>query len=263
MGKAPGKLKTEKKIRKHHYCVLYTNVLKQREVCSVLKKALPEKRGTVFYPCMECYRRDAGGKIVIQPIFPGYIFIRSDMGNAQLHEFIKSNLSGIMAFVRELKLSQRKASGEFAFIERDKGGDKTKTGYVDGAGGGLSDLTDEEAEFMDFLFDAGNMDDGGHGSAHGKNMLAGGLLRMSYGYKEGSRYKVMEGPLRAYESHIEGVNNHDKKAFLDFKINGNIVRAGFDVMPKRYWFPEDKDAPKALADGTEVDLQSLAKAMMG
>ena len=274
--------KIEKKNRKYRYCVLYTNVIKQAEVRSVLKKALPEGRGTVFYPCMECYRRDAGGKIEIRPIFPGYIFIRSDMGNVELHEFVRKNSGGIMAFVRELKLSQRKALGENILVGKDEnkeedafsvrdtsedafsGIDKDGVGDI---GYELSDLTEKEAEFLDFLLDADNMGGRKSGSTveedGDKSMPTEGLLKMSYGYQEGNRYKVMKGPLRAFETHITGVNKHDKKAFLDFEINGRVVRAGFDVMPKHCWFPEDKDAPGVLADGTEVDLQALAKSMMG
>lgn len=271
-------LKKDGKIKKYHYCVLYTDALKQAEIRSVLKKALPGNRGTVFYPCMECYRRDAGGKVTIQPIFPGYIFIRSDMKDIELHEFIRDNRGGIMTFIRELKLSQRKASGEDVFAGWDKSREDdafpdngedgsmlsdSGTGVLDGAGYGFSDLTEEEAEFMDFLLDADHTCGICVSTSGEEKLQAEGLLKMSYGYQEGSQYKVMEGPLQAYENHIAGVNKHDKKAFLDFKVNGSIVRAGFDVMPKRYWFPEDKDTPEVLVDGTEVDLQALAKAMMG
>ena len=255
--------KMDVRTSKYRYCVLYTNVLKQAEVRSALKKALPGNRGTVFYPCMECFRRDVGGKVTIQPIFPGYIFIRSDMEGAKLHEFIKNNRGGIMAFVRELKLSQRMASGEDVFAD----GDLFPGKGMDDAGYVISDLTEEEAEFMDFLLDSDDTDSGISGGVDDEDdkngVPAEGLLKMSYGYQEGSKYKVMKGPLRAYEGHIAGVNKHDKKAYLDFKINGKVVRAGFDVMPKRYWFPEDKDTPEVLTDGTEVDLQALAKAMMG
>lgn len=247
--------KMNDKIRKYRYCVLYTNVLKQAEVSAVLKKALPDGRGTVFYPCMECYRRDAGGKIAIRPIFPGYIFIRSDMRELELHEFIRNNSSGLMAFTRELKFSQKKASGEDVFT----GWDKRK---VDDARYEFSDLTEEETEFMDFLLGVDNTGGEISGSTFEGDLPVEGLLKMSYGYQEGNKYKIMKGPLRAFENHIVGVNKHDKKAFLDFQINGNVVRAGLDIMPKRYWFPEDKDTPEVLTDGTEVDLQALAKAMM-
>lgn len=263
--------KIDHKIRKYRYCVLYTNVLKQSEVRAALKKALPGNRGTVFYPCMECYRRDAGGKITIQPIFPGYIFIRSDMGDAQLHEFIRDNRKRIMAFIRELRLGQRKAPDGNVFVHGDKSREEDAfhdSGADDIAGDeyALSDLTEEEAEFLDFLLDVdhtGGEMDGAAEREGKKNLPAEGLLKMSYGYQEGNQYKVMEGPLRAYESHIVSVNKHDKKAFLDFRVNGSVVRAGFDVMPKRYWFPEDRDTPEVLTDGTEVDLRALAKAMMG
>lgn len=261
-------LNMDGKIRKYRYCVLYTNALKQSEVCYALKKALPGNRGTVFYPCMECYRRDAGGEITIQPIFPGYIFIRSDMEAVELHEFIRNNCSQIMAFVHELKLSQRKAAGEEVFVSRDKSRSKNAfsgSGIIDEKYD-FSDLTEKEAEFLDFLLDADNTGGEMSGSAEWDNekndLSVKGLLKMSYGYQEGKQYKVMKGPLRAYENHIASVNKHDKKAFLDFEINGKVVRAGFDVMPKRYWFPEDEDTPDVLTDGTEVDLQELAKAMM-
>lgn len=269
------KLNLEKKNQKYNpkyrYCVLYMNALKQAKFCSVLKQALPENRGTVFYPCMECYRRDAGRKIEIQPIFPGYIFIRSDLGDKELHEFIRNNQSAITTFVRELRFSQKKASGENIFTGRNMDGVEgifpSNSPDFGSVGLEISDLTDEEAEFMDFLLDAGPASDEMNGSAVGENkekvMPTEGLLKMSYGYQEGNRFKVMKGPLRAYEDHIADVNKHDKKAFLDFKMNGSIVRAGFAVLPKRHWFPKDKDTPEVLADGTEVDLQVLAKAMMG
>lgn len=260
-------------MRKYHYCVLYTDVLKQAEVRSVLKKALPGGRGTVFYPCMECYRRDAGGKVAVQPIFPGYIFIRSDMGGLELHEFVRENRGRIMAFVRELGLGRRMAPDGGGFSAREENGEDdmppgSGEGLLDGAGDWISDLTKEEEKFMDFLLDASGTGSGAGGKAWEdglpgeENQAAEGLLKMSYGYQEGGRYKVMEGPLRAYEGHIAGVNKHDKKAFLDFRVNGGVVRAGFDVLPKRHWFPEDKGTPEVLADGTEVDLQALAKAMM-
>ena len=89
-----------------------------------------------------------------------------------------------------------------------------------------------------------------------------GVLRMSYGYREGGRYVVMKGPLKAYENRITNVNVHDRKAYLDIRINGHAVRAGFEVKPKRYWFPDDNGAPMVLHDGTEVNLERLRNMMM-
>ena len=253
----------ESRKEKNHYCVLYTSAVKQAKLEEAIKKTLPEGKGIVFYPCMECWRRDSG-KCEVKALFPGYIFIRSDMDALEIHEYVKEYRGKLGAFIRELGLSEKYASGNGIFggcgSEEDRDGEK-EDGYR------LTDLTEEEAEFMDFLLDSDDTDSGISGGVDDEDdkngVPAEGLLKMSYGYQEGSKYKVMKGPLRAYEGHIAGVNKHDKKAYLDFKINGKVVRAGFDVMPKRYWFPEDKDTPEVLTDGTEVDLQALAKAMMG
>lgn len=253
--------------KKYRYCVLYTQVLKQERLRDVLKMRLPEDRGTVFYPCMEVYRRGAaGGRNEIVPIFPGYIFIRSDMGAEELHRFIGSHRGELGTFIREIGLRERKAAGELPFGDGETG----TNNYA------LSDLREEEAAFMDFLLGAdiaGKEADRNAGGTFreqtkdseeaGKRApVVEGLLRMSYGYKTGEKkYKVMEGPLRAYESHIRDVNVRDRKAYLDFEIQGCIVKAGFELKPKRFWFPEDRDAPEVLSDGTEVDLNELVRAM--
>lgn len=224
---------------KFHYSVLYTPVVKQERLRAVLKEALPEGRGTVFYPCMECWRRDSS-QCEIKALFPGYVFIHSDMDRVELHKFVLRHRSELNAYTRELGLNEMRLSNEDLLIEGGKD-DRENDKYR------LTELTEEEAEFLDFLLDRDGQ----------------GLLTMSYGYREGKRYVVMEGPLKAYENRIAHVNRHERKAFLDFHVNGYVVRAGFEVKPKRCWFPEDKNAPQVLADGTEVDLQSLKNKMMG
>lgn len=250
--------------KKYRYCVLYTQVIKQERLRDILKMEFPAGRGTVFYPCMEVYRRGtAGRRTEITPIFPGYIFIRSDMSAEELHRFIQSRRGELGTFVREIGLSERRAAGVSLFSE----GETESNDYI------LSDLKEEEAAFMDFLLDADAETDRsaeettirqiqGSEEAEERNTPVEGLLRMSYGYKEGNKkYKVVEGPLRAYEDHIIDVNVRDRKAYLDFDIQGHVVKAGFTIKPKRFWFPGDKDAPEVLSDGTEVDLHELIKAM--
>lgn len=253
--------------KKYRYCVLYTQVLKQEKLRDVLKTELPEGRGTVFYPCMEVYRRgSAGGRNEIVPVFPGYIFIRSDMGADELHRFIGNCRGEIGTFIREISLCEQRAAGIPLFEESETEMDR----YT------LSDLREEEAAFMDFLLGVDSTGEGTGGNTeaapesrlqdsedHGKRVPAAeGLLRMSYGYREGDKkYKVMEGPLRAYESHIRDVSVRDRKAYLDFEIQGRIVKAGFEIRPKRFWFPEDREAPEVLSDGTEVNLNELIRAM--
>lgn len=93
--------------KEYRYCVLYTQVLKQWEVYEVIRKSLPEGRGTVFYPCVELWWNDTVDT-VIRPLFPGYVFIRSDMGRAELHDLIVRRKRDILSFMKELKLTEQK-----------------------------------------------------------------------------------------------------------------------------------------------------------
>jgi len=77
---------------KFHYYVLYTPTVKQAKLQAAMKKALPGGRGTVFCPCMECWRRDSG-KCEVKALFPGYIFIRTDMDRLEMHGFVKERRS--------------------------------------------------------------------------------------------------------------------------------------------------------------------------
>lgn len=261
-------MKQDDKDKKSHYCVLYTQALKQWEVTTVLKKALPEGKGTVFYPCIELWRHDKK-ETEIRALFPGYIFIRSHLELEELHYFIREHQRDVVSFIKELCISEKKiVGGDDA--EKDE-----KYKYI------LTDLKEDETKFLDFLLTCGNSDmdsetgietdsDTEYGvfPNEGKKVVTPkipevGVLRMSYGYREGRKYIVMQGPLKAYQDHITDVNVHDRKAFLDITINGRAVRAGFEVKPKRYWFPEDRDAPTVLHDGAEVDLEKLRNMMMG
>ncbi|MBO5550725.1 MAG: hypothetical protein J5966_02100, partial [Lachnospiraceae bacterium] len=216
-----------------HYCVLFTRVLKQELIRQEFSKEFPPDRGKVLCPSIECWRRGSG-ILEVKPIFPGYIFIRSDMDIYELHEFVRTHRSKLGTYVKELGISEKKASGEDVF-------DGNEDEY------GLSDLNEEEEKFLDFLMDISNE----------------GLIGMSRGYKENGRYIVMDGPLRSNENRIVDVNRHDRKAYLDFEFNGYVARAGLEIKPKRFWFPKNDDAPVLLADGTEVDTAMLSKKMMG
>lgn len=228
---------------KYHYCVLYTQVLKQWEVTQVIRKALPEGRGIVFYPCVELWWNGLEEN-VIKPLFPGYVFIRSDMKPAELHDMIRRHRGEVLSFVKELHVSGKKAVGEDPFAGEDRGP-------------AVFDLSDDEAEFLDFMLNFRYGDD------ERKKVLDVGVLRMSYGYREGKKYVVMEGPLKGYEHHIADVNARDRKAYLDIKINGQAVRAGLELRGKKYWFPDDVHASAILEDGTEINPVEIAKLMMG
>lgn len=274
-------MKQNDKRHSSHYCVLYTQTLKQWEVTTVLKKKLPEGRGTVFYPCIELWRHDRKAT-EIRALFPGYLFVRSDMEPEELHHFIGEHRRDVSSFIKELRISEKKISGGDAAERADE---VNEYQYI------RMDLKEDEKAFLDFLLACGNEDtdqeaggdakgkDGtcredtrrtgicrnsnGEESAAALRIPTEGVLRMSYGYREGGKYVVMKGPLKEYQNRIARVNAHDRKAYLDIKINGRAVRAGFEVKPKRYWFPDDSDAPMVLHDGTEVNLENLRNMMMG
>ncbi len=274
-------MKQNDKDNQSHYCVLYTQTLKQWEVTTVLKKKLPEGRGTVFYPCIELWRHDKK-ETEIRALFPGYLFIRSDMEPEELHHFIGEHRRDVSSFIKELRISEKKISGGDAAEQADEANGYQ---YI------RMDLKEDEKAFLDFLLACGNEDTGqeadgdaevkdgtcredtrkagicknsdGEESVAALRIPTEGVLRMSYGYREGGKYVVMKGPLKEYQNRIARVNAHDRKAYLDIKINGRAVRAGFEVKPKRYWFPDDSDAPMVLHDGTEVNLENLRNMMMG
>lgn len=262
---------------KYSYCVLYTKVLKQWEVCEVIRKSLPEGRGTVFYPCVELWWNDTVDT-VIRPLFPGYVFIRSDMGRAELHDLIVRRRKDILSFVKELKLSEQKNAGGIP-------GDMDDALFID--------LKEDEAEFLDFMLNFKYREDGEEAvtekspaeeekaeteqfaeieqfagtegrSRKGKarKIPEEGVIRMSYGYCENGKYVVMEGPLKGYEERIVSVDRRKRKAYLDIAINGHMAKVGFGLMGKGYWFPKDKYVPAVLEDGTEIDPAEIAKKMM-
>lgn len=274
-------MKQNDKRHSSHYCVLYTQTLKQWEVTTVLKKKLPEGRGTVFYPCIELWRHDRKAT-EIRALFPGYLFIRSDMEPEELHHFIGEHRRDVSSFIKELRISEKKISGGDAAERADE---VNEYQYI------RMNLKEDERAFLDFLLACGNEDtdqeaggdakgkDGtcredtqragicknnhGEESAAALRIPSEGVLWMSYGYREGGKYVVMKGPLKEYQNRIARVNAHDRKAYLDIKINGRAVRAGLELKPKRYWFPDDSDAPMVLHDGTEVNLENLRNMMMG
>lgn len=216
---------------KFHYCVLFTQAAKQEKLKIALGNAFPKDRGMVFIPSMEWWRRGKN-EMQLKRLFPGYVFIRSDMGVCEMHEFIRAHRSDVCTFIKELGMYEKRVFGENIL---DDNGDDYE----------LKDLTEEETRFLNCMLDES------------------GIIRMSSGYRENDRYVVMEGPLKTYEERIADVDKHNRMAYLNFKAIGHVAKVGMQLMPKRHWFPDDKTVPMLLGDGTEVDLRKLSKRMMG
>lgn len=266
--------------RKSHYCVLYTQGLKQWEVTETIKRELPEGKGEVFYPCVELWWHGIK-KTRYRPLFSGYVFIRSEMEAVKLHDMIRRNRRNILSFVRELRVEERRAAGENAF-------DDTESGIID--------LSDEEAAFFDclfgFTFDAdldkrreeageegrfyrppaepdGQLSEADYAKAAAeaevrrrrKRLPEKGVVQMSFGYRDGGKYVIMDGPLKGHEDRIVDYKPKDQKAYLDISVGGHITKVGMTILSKKVWFPKDKEALDVLDDGTEIDCKELTRIM--
>ncbi len=224
----------------YHYSVLFTRTEKQSEMQRALSDAFPKDRGKIFLPMREYYRRDKK-EISLKPLFPGYLFVHSDMGREELHEFLLAHRGKVASFLKELGRSGRDLSESRGYLESQ--------GCLESQGNPLedaaADLTKEESGFLDTVLD----DDG--------------IQRMSAGYRESDgKIAVMEGPLVAYASRIVKVDRHERAAYLNLRFREIGVVAGLEVRPKSHYFPDGKDVPVTLGDGTEVDLLELKKRMM-
>ena len=149
-------------MRNYHYNVLFTTVARQDDLCSLLRKYIPDDRGTAFCPMMETYRRDAGKSLVLKPMFPGYVFIRSDLRVNEFHDIILAHRADIMTYIGEIAIRSRRISGEYG----------EHTVYEDGDVE-IPDLSEKEAEFLDILLDfdrtGGEVDFGTVMEIHKKN----------------------------------------------------------------------------------------------
>lgn len=276
---------------KIRYYVLFTQTLKQWDVTETLRRTLPEDRGTVFYPCAELWMGSLG-QSVVEPLFPGYVFIRSDLDQYEMHDFIRERRREVLSFIKELRIGERKTAGEVAAVDGDED---------------LADLNEEETELLDFMlgfsmegepqaterekkeaepqdYDAeqkaaakggaveeasgaetGVVKEGAHSGKRiwRRKLPAFGVLGMSYGYKDkNGRYVVMEGPLKGHEDRIVDVNPRDRRAYLNLKVGGRLARVGLTIKEKKYWFPGDKGASDVLGDGTVVNCRDIAAVMM-
>ena len=211
-----------------HYSVLFTRTEKQSEMQKALSAVFPEGRGKIFLPMREYYRRDKKEND-LKPLFPGYLFVYSDMGRKELHEFLLEHRVKVASFLKELgRYGQELPEGQEASLEDT-----------------AADLTEEESRFLDTVLDEG------------------GVQRMSAGYRESNgQIVVMEGPLVEYAGRIVKVDRHERVAYLNVRFREIDIVAGLEVKPKRHYFPEVEDVPVILGDGTEVDLAELKKRMM-
>lgn len=81
-----------------NWYVLFVLVVKEDKLCSLLRKNGLD----AFIPMYEYYRRDIKGN-AIKPLFPGYIFVRSDLEQLDFDQFLFNIKESKEGLIKELK----------------------------------------------------------------------------------------------------------------------------------------------------------------
>lgn len=81
-----------------NWYVLFVLVVKEDKLCSLLRK----KGLDAFIPMYEYYRRDIKGN-AIKPLFPGYIFVRSNLEQLDFDQFLFNIKEPKEGLIKELK----------------------------------------------------------------------------------------------------------------------------------------------------------------
>ncbi|MDD6072358.1 MAG: transcription termination/antitermination NusG family protein [Clostridiales bacterium] len=117
-----------------NWYVLFSRIEKQWQLCSLLC----EEGVHAFLPVMEYYRRDKK-ELDKKPMFPGYVFVRSEMNQEEFDRFLDSMEGRRWGFIRQLKDEGRAALTEeerdfFRTLLDETGEAKMSYGYLDGNG---------------------------------------------------------------------------------------------------------------------------------
>ena len=154
--------------------ILYCVTHKTEQVQRVLRR-----QGFVSYiPRMQKYFRSIDKIVDDVVMFPGYLFVESDLDQIDFTLSIRQMNDEKNGIIRELKEQ------------------------------GVSALTEEEKEFYHILFDDHY------------------LLKMSYGYREGSRTLVYSGPLLQLRGDITKVDRKNGVAYLKQQFMHRNIQAG-------------------------------------
>lgn len=117
-----------------NWYVLFSRIEKQWQLCDLLC----EEGVHAFLPVMEYYRRDRK-ELDKKPMFPGYIFVRSEMNQKEFDRFLDSMEGRRWGFIKQLKDEGSTAlteeeRGFFGTLLDESGEAKMSYGYLDGNG---------------------------------------------------------------------------------------------------------------------------------
>lgn len=117
-----------------NWYILFVQTEKQSQLCSLL-----EQEGVhAFLPMTEYYRRDKKG-LAEKPMFPGYIFVQSELNQKEFDSLLDSMEGRRWGFIRQLKEEGGAALTEeertfFQWLLDDGGTARMSYGYLNSAG---------------------------------------------------------------------------------------------------------------------------------
>ena len=117
-----------------NWYILFVQTEKQSQLCFLL-----EQEGVhAFLPMMEYYRRDRKG-LAEKPMFPGYIFVQSELTQKEFDDLLDSMVERRWGFIRQLKEEGGSALTEeekafFQWLLDDGGTARMSYGYLNPAG---------------------------------------------------------------------------------------------------------------------------------
>ena len=117
-----------------NWYILFVQTEKQSQLCFLLK----QEGVHAFLPMMEYYRRDRKG-LAEKPMFPGYIFVQSELTQKEFDDLLDSMEERRWGFIRQLKEEGGSALTEeekafFQWLLDDGGTARMSYGYLNPAG---------------------------------------------------------------------------------------------------------------------------------
>lgn len=117
-----------------NWYILFVQTEKQSQLCFLLE----QERVRAFLPMMEYYRRDRKG-LAEKPMFPGYIFVQSELTQKEFDSLLDSMEERRWGFIRQLKEEGGTALTEeerafFQWLLDDGGTARMSYGYLNPAG---------------------------------------------------------------------------------------------------------------------------------
>ena len=86
------------KAMEENWYILFVQSEKQSRICDILC----EEGVNAFLPMMEYYRRDMKG-ISRKPMFPGYIFVRTELVQKEFDNLVEALRGRCWGFIKQLK----------------------------------------------------------------------------------------------------------------------------------------------------------------